>query len=454
VEIEKSLIGEEVDRIVKKNDNNTNEVVYEIILHTEDEDLVVDKITTVEVMKDYNANIGSYIYVDFLLPMGDLVKHVYPYRNNVEISLIEVVNGRKDLNRYKILFLNLNEDYGSGRYKNQTKEQLNEQEYVTVRGQCVDRAVEAIRLKRISGIYRNVKPGDLVKGLFVNETKDIMVNGAPIKISVTLKNEDNTREYEHIIIPNGTKLIDLPTYLQETDYGLFNGHVGLFMERYRKGTYFNRCDLDGSPCKNVMSVSVFPLYKPDISANAKHKLIIYGVPNIKYSQVENTYLIENEDIHIISNDDSKKINKGDTDFTDKGVGYVVLDVNKVMHRPVDVLEPEVINTKNSVNIENYLKDKRDGSMYRTVKEPTDNLYHMRSDYMKLNGDMLQLKWNFSNPKYLLPGMSVIYVYLGDDNNVIRVNGVLQSHYTLCNVSSKMRSTILNVFIEKDKDELI
>jgi hypothetical protein len=86
------------------------------------------------------------------------------------------------------------------------------------------------------------------------------------------------------------------------------------------------------------------------------------------------------------------------------------------------------------------------------RSTSDNLYNLRSNYLKEQGDLIQITWGFSDTKYLLPGMAVIYAYLGDNNDVIRLNGVLQSHYTIYNQPSKKSTTILNIFVEKDKNE--
>jgi len=448
--IEKSLLGPEVTEIIG-TENPDKKIIHELIIHTVNDDIKVDKLKTVEIMKDYNVNIGNYIYIDALLPMGDLVKDIYPYRNNLEATVVDIIGNKKKYNRYKLILLNIDDSLGSGRYIKQTKEELNKNEAVNITGQCLDRYVEAIRLKSISGIFRELTVSNLIKGLFLEEIKNIKINGNPIDITISMVKENNDRVYEHIIVPSGTKLIDLPTYLQETKYGVYNGSIGLYIEKYQKGTYFKECK--ATECIEVINISIFPLYNTEVVNTAKHKLIIYGVPDVKYSQIENTYLVDGDDIKILSTDDSKKINKSDTIFADVGSGYVNLDVAKVMHRPVKVTKDKVINNYKDINNESIIKAKSDASAFKVVKKPTDNLYNVRSSYLQANGDLIQLQWKFSNAKYLLPGMAVIYVYLGDDNQVKRVHGILQSHFSLCNISSKMTNTILNVFLERSPDEL-
>lgn len=455
--IENSLLGKEIMDIVGKQDNNgTNTVTFDVIIHTPSYDIPIDKSISFDVMEDYNSNLTEHITVDFLCPMGDLVKTIYPHRNNVEISIILHVGDQVSHDRYKLIPINLNTDLGSGKYKKMSLDKLNEQEAVKVKAQCLDRSMEAIRLKKTHGIFRGINVKDFMRGILVYETRDIKIGGSSPDLIVTIEDPHNTRTYEHIIIPDGTKLIDVPNYLQSVNYGVYNGELGLYFKRMRMGTYFNRCDIKptGIPCDKVLGAFIYPLYNTDIVDTAKHKMIIYGTYNQKYSQVENTYLLEPDIIKIVANNDSKKVNKGDSEFMDAGVGFVIKKANSIMRRPTDInVGHDIIDSgKSFTNDDSYMKNRSDGSMYRQTKVVDDNLFKIRSDYLKHNGDMLQLQWNFSNAKYLLPGMAIMYNYLGDDNNVISLKGVLQSHYTVYNNSSKMASTILNIFIEKDKSE--
>ncbi len=455
MEVEKSLLGVEIDKIVNRPNNNTNEVMHEVHIHTVDIDVKIDKVTSIDIMEDYNNNYSAEIYVNILCPMGDLVKLIYPYRNNLEMSVIRTLGTFKDMERYKLILMNVNTDLGSGKYTEKSLEELNKEEYVNLKCQCISREVEAIRLSQVCGIYRGHTVKDIIIGLFDKNCRDIKVNGMALDPYITMSDVDNDRIYEHIIIPSGTKLVDLPSFLQELDYGVYNGEIGMYIKNERLGTFFNRCDLGSTaiPCKKVLSIYIYQLYRISEKNKKVNKLIIYGSPNHKYSMIENTYLIDGDDIKILSNEDSVKINTGDTALIDNGTGYITLDVNKVMNRPVIVNPDKVDSFKDLSNIDSYSKERADTSVYRMTKEPNDNQYNYRSAFVKESGDILQIKWNFSNPKYLIPGMSITYAYLGDNNDVIRVDGVLQSHFTSFNNSAKMASTILNVFVEKSKKEV-
>lgn len=448
MEIESSLLGPEINQIIGKKETNSNSIEHEVIIHTVDNEIIITRLISIEFKEDYNTNYSDEIYIELLCPMGDFVKLIYPYRNNLEISVIRKFNNTKELDRYKLVLLNINDNYGSGKYKEMSLEELNKNEAKNLRCQCIDRSVEAIRLKTVEGVFREHTIGEILTGLFHIELLNIKVNGSPIDPLINMIKADNERIYNHVIVPSGTKLVDLPVFLQERDYGIYNGHIGFYIKNYKTGTYFNKAQSD-----KKINVFIYPLYNPEVALrNNNHKLIIYNVPNFKYSMVENTYLIDNDNIKIIASEDSRKTNTGDDVYMDEGVGFVSLDAKTVMRRPFEITEQGVINSKSGANNEAYMKERSDGAMYRGYNKPTDNLYKLRSNYLKHNGDIIQVKWNFSNAKYLIPGMPVIYAYLGDNNNVIRLNGVLQSHYTLYNQTSKMSTTILIIFVEKNKDE--
>lgn len=447
MEIESSLLGPEINEIIGRGTRNIIEVEHSIILHTVDKDIELDKVASVEFKEDYNGNYSDEIYVEVFCPMGDFVKLIYPHRNNLEISVIKKVGSIKEAERYKCVLMNINENYGSGRYKEASHSDLNTNELKNLRCQCLDRAVEGIRLKTVEGVYRDHTLTELLVGLFHVEMNKVKINGVNVDPIINIMKLDNERKYNHIIVPSGMKLVDLPVYLQEKDYGLYNGHIGLYIKKYKLGTYFKK-----EYSEKKTNVFVYPLYNPEITKNSKNKLIIYNIPNYKYSMVENTYLIDDTNIKIIASEDSRKSNTGDDSFMDKGVGFISLDAKSVMRRPFEISQDGVNNNKSVSNNETYMKERSDGSMYRGHNKPTDNLYNLRSNYLKEHGDLIQITWGFSDTKYLLPGMAVIYVYLGDNNNVVRLNGVLQSHYTVYNQPSKKSTTILNIFVEKDKNE--
>jgi hypothetical protein len=447
MEIESSLLGPEINDIIGKGTKNIIEIEHTVVLHTVDKDIELDMVASVEFKEDYNGNYSDEIYVEVFCPMGDFVKLIYPYRNNLEISVIKKVGTVKEAERYKCVLTNINENYGSGRYKEASHSDLNTNEMKNLRCQCLDRSVEGIRLKTVEGVYRDHTLTELLVGLFHVELNKVKINGVNIEPIINIMKADNERKYNHIIVPSGMKLVDLPVYLQEKDYGIYNGHIGLYIKKYKLGTYFKK-----EFSEKKTNVFIYPLYNPEITKNSKNKLIIYNIPNYKYSMVENTYLIDGDNIKIIASEDSRKSNTGDDTFMDKGVGFISLDAKSVMRRPFEINPDGVSNNKNQSNNETYMKERSDGSMYRGHNKPTDNLYNLRSNYLKEQGDLIQITWGFSDTKYLLPGMAIIYVYLGDNNDVIRLNGVLQSHYTIYNQPSKKSTTILNIFVEKDKNE--
>ena len=455
MDIDQTLLGSEVADILYKKDSVVDNNEYSIVINTTEHDIEIEYLNTIDIMEDYCNNHAAVINVEFMMYMGDLMKLVYPYRNNLEITIIKQVFKNVTTETYKLVLTNINENFASGRYKNVDFDTLNKEETFLVKGQCLNLAVEAVRLKKVDGIYRDVTVDKVLKGLMYDMFTKVKSKGQDLKPYITMYKADNENEYKHVIIPVGTRITELPYYLQETDYGIYNGHIGFYISKYRKHTYLNRCDIgEGSlPCDEVLTVHIYPLYNTDIHKAEKNKLIVYSIPDRKYEHIENTYLVDGDNLRILSSDNSKKINVGDSSFMSGSVGYVTLDPNLVMHRPVEILEPEVISTKNDINIEHYLKDREDTSMFRETLEIDDNFYNSRSEYLKHNGDLIQIQWKYSNVKYLVPGMAVSYVFLGDNNNVVRLNGVLHSHYTLYNVPAKTSNTILNIFIEKDPDEV-
>lgn len=451
-----SLLGQDILEVVGKSDNNTGNVTYTVTLHSEDDDFIVDKLISIQTKADYKGNITDEIVIEFMFGMGDLVKSLYPRRNNLEATITKELGSQSFTGKYKLVLLNVNNKISSGSYRQKSRKELNDNEQARVQGQCLPIFVERLRLATINGIYKDV---DLytffhfIFGWHFNGDKSSITEDE-VTVAVNIAKPDNTRVYRQILIPDGSRLIDLPMYMQDTDYGIYNGDVGFYIYRNRDKSYFYRCDdpnvtSDDEPCTNRDTVNMFPLYDTDRVDDADFKMVIYAVPTMEVKLADNTYRVVGNELRIVASDDSEKQSRDGAVYMDQGIGYKMLDPNAVLNKPVVVTESEILHGRSLTVEESYMLDRADGSHARPYIKPTDNQYKVRSKYLANNGSNIQIKWLKSNTVYLVPGMGVVYMYLGDNNDVIRVNGILHGYFSTYNASTNEVATILNIFLSKD-----
>jgi len=440
MDIDTSLLGPEVNQIIHSPSQKTQKTTVDVYLSTIDYDVTIAEVASVEVLKDYNSNITDYIVVEILLPMGDFVKEIYPQRNNLEMTIVTARGTKSSEQRYKAVILGSSEGVIGSRYTNTSRRELNKNEYARVRLQCINRQVEVLRSVSASGIFRDSTVLDVINSTLTADIKDNLVVGESINPAMSITTPNNDRLYDHILVPSGTNVLDIPSFLQNTVYGVYNGNIGTYLATYndRKNGVDNYID----------TIFVYPLYNTELAAVGTKNLVIYAVPNKKYEMIDNTYIIDGDSIKILAGDSSKLIDDGESSYMNTGSGFNTLDSNSVMNRALTVTEEGVVADPEATVVASSIAERDDGMNFAPSKDATDNMYRLRSEIMRNSGSLLQMEWRFSNDEHLYPGMPVVYVFLDGDSNVVRLNGVLQSVYSLTNVSKEMTVSILNIFLDK------
>lgn len=436
VQIENTVLGNEIFNIIGNPAAEVYNVTHKILLHTVELDIPIRIIESVETLRDYNSNISDYIVATFIMEMGDYIKDVHPFRNNLELSITKNINGIKFRNRYKFVILNNKTGINASRYTRSTREELNKLEQARVIGQCIDITVEALRSQNVSGIYNHTDVGTTINNCMLNAIDSIKVNGVTPKIFFNMIPVHNHRSYQHVMIPTGTKVLDLPTYLQETTYGVYNGNIGTYIQRYN--------------CKNCPEIGLFvyPLYNSETFDTTKKKLIIYGVNSVKYEMTENTYMVDGDLVKIISGGSTRSLDNADNDKLNDGSGYTATDSNLLLERNLTVTPGGVLVDTDKTNTSGIIRTPADGNKLTKYLGPNDNKYKYRSDILKSEMAIFQITWNFANPDLIYPGMAALYNYFDSEAGLVKLKGSVQSLFILENEGTQTVSTVLNIMVEK------
>jgi hypothetical protein len=424
---------------------------FEVIIHSVEHEIVLDaeNIIKINIKRDFNENYTDEMFIEFNMLEGDYVSHIYPHRNNLEITITKKIGSFEYTERYK--FVLVNDSTLTNFARSTSMQELNKQSFKIVMGQCLSREFEILRTAVIKPvIYRKTTLLDALHVMFNEVLNEISIAEGKVKYNLNFIKPDNNRTYEHIIIQAGKKLIHIPKFLQNGDYGIYNGGLGLYFQRLPIDTYFDRKDLNGGTYDYTFNCFIYPLYDSTFVGVSKHKLLLYGVTNDKYNGIDTTYNVDSNDIHVVVNGSSKIINNNDSKLMTDGVGYTYFDPNRVLKDDnITVSETDIFNNVNSNMTAIYHTDRSDGVIYRPHVDPEDNGYKIRKNVLKQRMNLMQVTWDNSNDIYLLPGMATIYYFLDENNETVSVNGVLNSYATTYDVGSKKSSTLLNIMIDKD-----
>jgi len=440
--IENTPIGKEILKITSNDTGGVNYVKHKFILHTVNNDIPIQLTESFEILRDYNSNTSDYIIATFLMPAGDYIKDIYPFRDNLNLTVIKTIAKKKYRYTYKFVMINNNMNISGTRYTQSTREELNKLEQVRLVGQCVDRVTEALRMKYVSGIYHNTNLETVIKTSMLTAIRTSKSVEGDIDIHLSLSEIENKRTYDHIKIDTGVSVLDLPTFLQRKEYGLYNGDIGTYVQLHED---VNRNE-DRYPSKKHLYV--YPLYSNNLFDKSQKKLIIYGVSSAKFDFVENTYRLDGDVLSIISGASTSSIDDGGNQLLDDGVGFTSTVADKIMERNNIVSDDGVLVDKDFINSGSIDKARVDSSNMARHIGAQSNLFKYRSMVVRKTMMVYQIQWNHCDPDLIFPGMAVMFVYMDNVDGLVKLKGTVQSLYIMYNEGSNTVTSLLNIAVEK------
>ena len=427
----------EVNKIISNASNLTTNVYYDLYLQTVDIDIPIKFLDTIEILRDYNGNIGDYGVLNFMLESGTYMKYIHNNRDNLEVTIIKHINSKKIINRYKFVIYNTVNDVIGTHLTTMTTDDLNKSSALKLEGQFLNRTLEVLRGHTVDGIYTNNSSEDILKHIFIDSTERLKVESENLKLSVSMIPADNKRVIKRLTIPTGTKLFDLPPYLQDVKYGVYNGGIGVYLQQYGE-EYADR-------------IFLYPLYDNRQFDRVEKKVIIFNIHNNMYDHIEKTYFIDGDIIKLFSTSDSKTLDTSENEIIDSGNAIIkantqqlftksnssvlVTDDNIGIAKKLNLQGKQNYNRADGVNVVKFIKDNESEYKYKADAIRKDMMFH-------------QLQWNYSNIDLLYPGMPVMYVYIDNEGKIVKLTGTLQSVYVRYNKAANKEAAILNIAVEK------
>lgn len=405
-EIEKSALWLDIEPILK---NKQASVMYDCrgMLHTEFEDLEIIKVIAVDTVRDYTKSIGDYIHVECTIALGDYVTKVYPQRHNLEYSLkiitLDATSGKDPLtdtviSRYKAIFLtDQNPPVSASELQRFSQESLNKADFVTLKLQLMDRSLEPLRIKSVSGVYRHTTQKTLLHTLLAGESNKILVDGRPSIDGIDIAEPDNTKINKHVMVKDGTLITELPSYIHEKMGGLYTSGVGNYLQVYNgKKLWF-----------------VYPLFDPRRFNQFVSRCIFYSVPEQRFPELDRTYQVDGSVLKIISNSTKRYKDSAETELMNKGSGFRMTDANAFMKKPAK-LDNGVNASRAQLNHEVIASARADGLNYAPVSNTiSSNPFLEYAKVIMRDVGRIDITWQYANSNLLYPGMPCKYCYLED-----------------------------------------
>lgn len=400
------------------------ELKHEIIFRNKITTIPIRIFESIEKLADFNNNVMDYPTLNVFLSLGVYSKDVFEHKDNIEVT----INTSRDDKlyssiTYKAILVDVDNNM-SGIVANISKEELDMSGMVRVTFQLIEQELELIRVVKISGIYKKMDVGSIMTTIFYNTINKIKIKGTNIIPTINIVKPDNTNKYKHVIIPTGTRLVDLPTYLHDTDYGIYKGDIGLYFKTKVE-----------SVNKNNLNVYIYPLYS--IEKNKYKELVIYYA-NTQFSKVnDNNYYNTDEMLKVVASDLDIAEIKQNT-IMNKGGAITGNDPDTLLSYSNTVTNDKLTYNK---KIDNTTLNQKDGLTNERYVGNEVNLFKHISRVMSDSMDLVKVTWNYSNSSLLIPGMHVT-IYYQKDNKVKKMVGVLQQYHMLYREINKIETTIL------------
>lgn len=216
---------------------------------------------------------------------------------------------------------------------------------------------------------------------------------------------DNDRVFKHIVIPFGTRLIDLGQFLQNhEEFGIYNTGLGMY---YRKGLW-----------------RVYPLYRDGRYEKARRVLNIYRLPQNVFPTLNNTWIADDKSITIFSTGEAINSDNTDVKRQNKGVGKRIITSDAAMAETGAYYNKGVAVTTSQDSLSEYrTKARQSGEEWiPTEILPTGNICKHLSDNALNDINQTLVPWHNSNWEMIDPGMPVRYYYMSGAETLVFQEG--------------------------------
>ena len=416
MDIQHTSLWPEVQKIIA---NDVNVLFFwSAIIHVNGTDYKPQILIENDFIRDFANNNADAISLKLKLPFGLWAKVIYPNRTNLEITLIKtpMQNTAGGLDRTRpvpmqrmaasLVLEGLTPPTG-GDIDRITQDILDLRDAADVNFQLFSKTIQSIRMVTVGGIFRNCTNTDVIKGLLAGESNKINIDTGKLITNVDMVTANNTTKRDHVIIPHGTRLMDVPGFLQDKVGGVYNGGINSYIQNK---TWY-----------------VYPLFDTTRINTCNKILTIIKVPRTLLNGLEVTYRQDGNSLFILATSDAVFQDDGGTNFLNRGNGVRFADAVPFMTNIIQAIDNKAIAKRASIMNEFVSVSLPNNNVQTSDRKINANPYREYSKLAASRGGYYQFVWDNSDISLLYPGMMVKILYLSG-NNVKELDGTLiQAH---------------------------
>lgn len=420
MELEKSSLYREVQAIL----SSENKPVYfnwSAIVHAGNKNYGIIKLLSIDILRDYESSYADQTIVTLAISTGTFAKHIYPNQGTLDITLTRLPmfstgmamdkESEPETERYTAVLL----DEGNPMIESNApyavdETAMNLTSISEVKFQLIDKAVEQLRMISVGGIYRKTKVEDVIKGVLTKESQSVKVDGVKMPQGVDMVVPSNIKERDHILIPQGTKLTDVPKHIQVNCGGVYASGLG----HYIQDDHWY----------------VYPLYDTGRIHEVKETLTLINIPPNKLPGIEKSYRRSGTNTVALATGKSLFRDNSDSAQLNKGNGVRFADASKFMD-DFSVTTGNKTYLSRGTNNSEFLNAPRENGFNNVQLSDVKINANPYLEYSKLsqrNGSTMGLVWENSLPSLIYPGMLVKIMYQQEDEIMNLTGVVIKAHH--------------------------
>ncbi len=372
----------------------------------------------IQIVRDCIGAHSDDIRVMCLVGLGDYRGLIIPSRDDLTCTMdVELLNenGKKDpkgsklQKKYKAILIEKEANEASADSKKISQDErdiFNLRGVIEVTFQLIEEAVYNMMQVDISGIWRSTTAQKAMTACItaaIEKDKDFYYF-SPDKIQyVEINPSDNTQVYEQIQIEAGTKLLDLPGFIQHT-YGLYNTGIGSYIY---KDTWW-----------------IYNLYKYDWSKDSPGTTMnFFIVSRALFQGSDSTYEINIDTINAIVYSGTKyKSQRQESALSDgSGVRYAkaqeVTNAPEVSGNKANIDRTKQVGEYNGVNTPDGVKN-----ISTPENVTSSNPFVLNSSLTRKAGGLITFTWEKADSALVYPGAPCTVNYLLEDGTVQKLYG--------------------------------
>lgn len=412
------------------------------------------KLLSIDIVQDFEQKYADEIIVTMMILGGTFAKRIYPFQDSLDITLYrdplqEVGDasneeGEPQSERYTATLLDkgnpLIEANGSN---NPDEDAMNLNNLFEISFQLVGKGLEQLRMKSVGRIYRNADVESVIRAVLTNDSKEIQADAIHVPKGVTMVEASNKTKRDHVVLPHGIKLVEVPEYIQYRCGGVYNAGMGYYL---RGDQWY-----------------VYPCYDTTRFNKATKTMTVINVPKNKMPNIERTYRINGRNLLVLATGEVKLRDDSEKQQLNHGNGVRFADAKGFMDGSFVQAKGNKVIAQRGKNTSEFVGTERkngNNNVHISTNPINANPFVEYSRIARRQGGVLTFVWENSQTDLLYPGMMVKILYM-ENGDVKEVYGTaLKAHHYVQlrgQGSQAMRyicQTVIAVFVQliRDYDE--